>query len=362
MRFYFLRHGIAEDFSTSDFERALTGRGKRRVGRLATMLREMGLKPDAIFSSPRIRARQTAEIVADALGQSVTTSDAVNFGFDLDNVADLTKALPGAADVMFVGHNPDMSLVVAELTGCDLNMKKGGLARVDVAGRRLDRGELVWLIAPRVTGALYPGRASTGDKIADASAPLNRLIARRWSPVGFDPGRQISDSALRGILEAGRWAASSYNMQPWRFIVARRQDGVEFDKMLDLLMAGNQAWARHAAVLMIAAYHRYGRGDNLNKHGAHDLGQAIAQMSLQALEYDIYTHQMAGFYPDKARAAYQIPEAYEPFTAVAMGYRADETSHLSEQQRERDTGARQRQPLSELVFSGAWEERVSFLE
>ena len=362
MRLYFLRHGIAEDFSSSDFDRALTKRGMRRIQRLADALRDMRLRPDAIFSSPRLRARQTADIVAAAMGQRVKIADAVNFGFDLEDVAQLTKALPDDAEVMFVGHNPDMSLVARDLTGCDLNMKKGGLARVDLPGRDLERGELVWLLAPRFYAALSPGKAATDDKLADATAPLNSLISRRWSPVGFDPKRSISDSALRGILEAGRWAASSYNLQPWRFIVARRQDEDEFARMFAVLREGNQAWARHASVLMIASCHRFSRPDTVNKHASHDLGQAIAQMSLQALESDIYTHQMAGFYPDKAREVYQIPAAYEPFTAIAMGYRADDASHLSQQQIQRDAGERQRLPLGELVYGGIWQKRASFLD
>ena len=362
MRLYFLRHGIAEDFSSSDFDRALTKRGARRIQRLAEALRDMRLRPDAIFSSPRIRARQTAEIVAAAVGQSVTISDAVNFGFDLDDIPQLTEKLPDDAEVMFVGHNPDMSLVVRDLTGCNLNMKKGGLARVDLPGRDLERGELVWLLAPRFYASLPGGKAATSDRLADASTPLNSLISRRWSPVGFDPNRLISDSALRAILEAGRWAASSYNLQPWRFIVARRQDQADFETMLKTLKEGNQTWARHASVLMIASCHRYSRADEFNKHASHDLGQAIAQMSLQAMQRDIYTHQMAGFYPESARETYRIPDAYEPFTAIAMGYRAEDTSHLSPQQVQRDAGARQRLPLRDLVFRGRWEERVSFLD
>ena len=366
MRLYILRHGIAEDLSSSDFARELTPRGIKRMRRAARVMRRMRVKPAAIFSSPRLRARQTAEIVAAELGMSVTISDRVDFGFDLDDIKALTGDLRANDEVMFVGHNPDMSLVTQELTGCDLSMKKGGLARVDAPGGNLDRGgELVWLIAPRAFDAMAAQATADDDqthKKADTSAPVLPLIARRWSPVGFDPTRLIDAATLRSILEAGRWAASSYNLQPWRFIVARRQDEAAFGKMLDLLREGNQTWAGKAAVLMICAAHKHGRGDAINRHASHDLGQALAQMSLQALRFDIYTHQMAGFYPDKSREAYGIPEAYEPFTAAAFGYRVADASQLSDAHQQRDSSLRQRQPLPELVFGDAWSEPASFLE
>ena len=373
MRLYFVRHGIAEDFADSDFQRELTKRGRRRIYRAAAVIERLGIQPVKIFTSPRARSLQTADIMAEALGMRATVTDAVNFGFDLADVGRLIKPLRGNDEVMFVGHNPDMSLLVNALTGSDVAMKKGGLARIDIYGREAQNGELVWLIAPKVFDALHAKKTPLGsmagggksilpDKLALADSPMQELIRRRWSPVGFDPERQISGADLRSILEAARWAASSYNLQPWRFIVAPKSSGQEFERMLSALKEGNQIWARHASVLMIAAAHRYQSPGVINRHAEHDLGQAIAQMVLQALDLGIYAHQMAGFYPDKARELYGIPPEYDAVTAIAFGYRGADLRHLGQAQREREAAGRQRQAMSEMAFSGAWAGGASFLE
>ncbi len=367
MRYYFLRHGIAEDLADSDFNRKLTARGARRVASSAAVMQRLNIQPAQIFSSPRLRARETAEIVAAALGMPVTLADEVNFGFDLADIRSLTAELGAGDEVMFVGHNPDMSSLVHQLTGVNVAMKKGGLARVDVYGKKARQGELVWLIAPKVFDALQadsdPLEAASmpPEKRPSTAYPVHDLIKRRWSPVGFDRDRGIERATLLSILEAGRWAASSFNRQPWRFIVAPRENAAEFQKILSVLREGNQVWAQHAAVLMIAVVQQYQAPNTVNRHAGHDLGQAVAQITLQALDQDIYVHQMAGFFPDKAREIYAIPEEFEPYTAIAMGYRASEIGHLPDTYRQREAGQRERQPLSEMVYSGDWQQPADFL-
>ncbi len=367
MRLYFVRHGIAEDLVTSDFARALTPRGKRRVADSARVMRRLRIRPARIYSSPRLRSRQTAEIIADALGMQVELAEEVNFGFDLADARSLCDGLKADDEVMFVGHNPDMSLLVGQLTGCDVSMKKGGLARIDTYGVRLEQGELVWLIAPKVFDALQANAASAmlptpTPKLPDTATALHRLIKHRWSPVAFDPDRAIKRKTLLSILEAGRWAASSANIQPWRFIVAPRENEEEFAKLLSVIKEGNLPWAQHAAVLMLAVTQRYPKPDFYHRHASHDLGLAMSQMVLQALEHDIYVHQMAGFFPDKARDVYEIPDDFEPMTAVAFGYRTARLDHLPQRYREREAGGRERRPLSETVFSGSWDVAADFLE
>jgi len=371
MKLYFLRHGIAEDMTESDFVRELTARGRRRVAQSARVLRRLNLRPQRIYSSPRLRSRQTAELIAAALDRPVTLADEVNFGFDLDDVRDLTRGLDSKAEIMFVGHNPDMSLLVHQLTGVNVSMKKGGLARVDVYDGAALQGELVWLIAPKVFDALAGNNAPLPAEPAQPITPLQKLpttphtlqtlIQNRWSPLGFDRERSIDKATLLSILEAGRWAASSSNLQPWRFIVARREDQAEFQRLLSVIREGNQPWAQHAAVLMIAVAHKFRKPGVLNRHAGYDLGQAIAQMVLQALHHDIYAHQMGGFYPDKARETYQIPEDYEPYTAVAFGYRTSDLDHLGDGHRQREAAQRERQSLTDLVFSGSWAQPADFL-
>lgn len=367
MRYYFARHGIAADLAPSDFARELTKRGRRRIGKAAKVMNALGIAPARIYASPRIRARQTADIIAAELGMAAVTAEEVDFGFDIAAVERLSRGLPAESEVMFVGHNPDMSLAVHEMTGVDVSMKKGGLARVDVIHHQARRGELVWLIAPKVFDALRleekQGPLSVPPPKAAATAfELHDLIQGRWSPIGFDPDRGIGKAALMSMLEAARWAASSSNLQPWRFIVAPRENRGEFQKILSVLKEGNVPWARHAAVLMIAAAKKHRRPDVLNRHASHDLGQAIAQMVLQALDHGIHAHQMGGFFPDKARAVYDIPAEYEPFTAIAFGYTTLDLSHLSQAHRQREAAPRPRQALHEMVYNGSWGRAADFLE
>lgn len=155
MKLYFLRHGIAEDIENAkggDAARALTPRGIERLEISARMLAKLGVKPARIYSSPLVRARQTAEIVAKAIGVEVTLEPTVGPGFNAQIVSALIAGLNASDDVMFVGHEPDMSEVVSSLTGgSTVTMKKGSLARLDVSYcPRPLRGSLVWLIAPAV--------------------------------------------------------------------------------------------------------------------------------------------------------------------------------------------------------------------
>lgn len=200
------------------------------------------------------------------------------------------------------------------------------------------------------------------DKKAETDIQLNELIARRWSPRGFDPNKSIDKLTLLSMLEAARWTASSSNLQPWRFIVAPKENPEEFQKILSVIKEGNQQWAQHAAVLMIGVINKYRRPDVLNRHASHDLGQAIATMILQALEHDIYAHQMGGFFPDQAREVYNIPAEYEAFTAIAFGYKTVDLSHMTDEYRENEGAIRVRQPLSEMVFNGSWAQTADFLE
>lgn len=200
------------------------------------------------------------------------------------------------------------------------------------------------------------------EKVAETTIQLNDLIARRWSPRGFDPNKSIEQEKLVSILEAARWTASSSNLQPWRFIVAPKENQAEFQKMLSVIKEGNVQWAKNAGVLMIGVINKYRRADVLNRHASHDLGQAIAQMVLQALEHDIYARQMGGFFPDQAREVYGIPEEYEPFTAIAFGYKTLDLSHLNEAHREKESAPRERQPLDTLIYSGSWAQQADFLK
>lgn len=198
------------------------------------------------------------------------------------------------------------------------------------------------------------------SKRAQTDHPIHDLLAQRWSPYAFD-GRSVSPDDARALFEAARWAASSYNEQPWRFLVARRDDAIEFDRILSCLVEANRQWAQHAGLLALTAIRTtFARNNKPNRVALHDLGLAAANLTLEATARGLHVHQMAGIEPDRAREVFGVPEGFEVQTAIAVGYRKP-AEQLHGELRERETSPRTRRPLSELVFSGQWEQPAEFL-
>jgi phosphohistidine phosphatase len=158
MKLYFLRHGHAESATSqiSDHDRTLTDEGVRHVTNAARVMAAMQVLPDHVFSSPRLRARQTAEIVAGRLSLPVQTRDEVNFGFDLHGLQHILEPVGEGSSVMFVGHEPSLSQLIRQISGARIALKKCGLARIDVDNitAHRPRGQLVWLLTPRVFDAV----------------------------------------------------------------------------------------------------------------------------------------------------------------------------------------------------------------
>jgi nitroreductase len=197
-------------------------------------------------------------------------------------------------------------------------------------------------------------------KQARPDHPIDPLLARRWSPCSF-ADKDVPTPDLLAMFEAARWAASSYNEQPWRFILARRAEPEAFAKMLSCLVEGNQQWARHAPVLLIGvAMLRHARNGTPNKAAAHDLGLATGNLSTQATARDLYVHQMGGIVPSRVRQLYKLPDGAEPLTALAIGYLGD-GSNLPASVARRDQGTRDRRVLSEFVFEQTWDHPASIV-
>jgi nitroreductase len=183
-----------------------------------------------------------------------------------------------------------------------------------------------------------------------ASDGVLPIILERWSPRAFSD-RDVSPADLRVIFEAARWAPSSYNEQPWRFIVGHRNSET-YKKIAGVLVPFNQAWAQHAPVLILGvAKTRFSHNDTPNDYAAHDLGAATVLITLQAAALGIATHQMAGFDRDKAREVFHIPENYAIGSVMAVGYQGD-PSNLGEHYKGQEQSPRSRKPLSEIVLSG----------
>jgi nitroreductase len=190
------------------------------------------------------------------------------------------------------------------------------------------------------------------EKPADAQHQIHDLLARRWSPRAF-ADRPVAPDILKSLWEAARWAPSSANEQPWSFIVATRDDQEEFSRMLGCLVEGNQIWAKQAPVLMVSVAARLDRDKDPNAHAWYDVGQAVADLSVQATALGLFVHQMAGILPDKIRELYQIPDSHEPVTGLALGY-PGAPEQLPDKLRQRETAPRTRKPISEFVFTGRW--------
>jgi phosphohistidine phosphatase len=154
MELYFFRHGHAEDAQGPDFDdfaRKLTDKGIERTEAAAKAMHKLGVKPARLYTSPRLRARETADILSKALNIAPEARDEVNFGFNPHLLPALINDLPNDHSVVFVGHEPDLSITVSALIGGgEIEMKKGGLARVDLLARTPLRGTLLWVLTPRI--------------------------------------------------------------------------------------------------------------------------------------------------------------------------------------------------------------------
>jgi nitroreductase len=191
------------------------------------------------------------------------------------------------------------------------------------------------------------------EKLAETKVPIHEPIGRRWSPRAFSE-RPVEPEKLLSLFEAARWASSSSNEQPWAFIVATNADPKNYEAMLGVLVDFNRGWARKAPVLILTLAHtQFDKDGRPNRHALYDLGQAAANLSLQATAIGLATHPMAGFNVEAARQRFAVPEGWEPVSVIALGYPGDPGS-LDDTLRQRELAQRQRKPLSSFVFSGTW--------
>ncbi|TAH50839.1 MAG: phosphohistidine phosphatase SixA [Chloroflexota bacterium] len=151
MKLYFLRHGQAnwEHWERPDDERPLTKKGYKEVESVASALKELKVRPQNILTSPLPRAFETAQIVSEKLQVELVTTPLLAPGFGLHSLRQLLADHPDR-DLLLVGHEPDFSFALAQLTGGTIRMAKAGLARVDIEDAADLRGELVWLIPPKI--------------------------------------------------------------------------------------------------------------------------------------------------------------------------------------------------------------------
>lgn len=198
------------------------------------------------------------------------------------------------------------------------------------------------------------------NKPAPVEYPVHELIQNRWSPRAFND-KLVPAEVLRSLFEAARWAPSSYNEQPWVFIVSTKDDPDNFEKALGSLVEFNANWAKKAPVLVIAvAELAFAKNNAPNRNAQYDVGAASLQLSLEATARGLVVHQMAGFDPETAKEAFNIPQGWEPIAAMAIGYPGD-VSSLPEPYQAREKAPRTRKSIREFVMSGQWGHTAEFV-
>lgn len=185
-------------------------------------------------------------------------------------------------------------------------------------------------------------------------AEILPILRQRWSPYTFS-GRPVKDEQLKSILEAGRWSPSSYNEQPWAYIVARKSDEELYKKVLSCLVDQNQAWAKYAPVLILSfARTTFEKNGKENPHARHDVGAAAAYMTVQAASHGLFVHQMAGINEKVIRDQFSIPDTHEPVAGMALGYFETSPTEGMADFVERDQSPDVRRSLGSSFFDASW--------
>lgn len=178
--------------------------------------------------------------------------------------------------------------------------------------------------------------------------PVLPAITQRYSAYQF-ADQPVEPDKIKPLFEAARWAASSFNEQPWRFIVATKDNPAAYEKALGCLVEANRGWAGAAPVLVLGLTKQaFTYNDAPNRVSLHDLGQAAAHLALQAAELGLAVHQMAGIEQEKVISTYSVPDGFTAETAIAIGYPGEGGLNDAE------TKARQRKPFDEFVFGETW--------
>lgn len=204
--------------------------------------------------------------------------------------------------------------------------------------------------APKNQLILQDTKSNEMENPTQNQFPIYPLIRSRWSPRAFS-GRTVEKEKLQSLFEAARWAPSSMNEQPWRFIVGQKGDET-WKKIHDSLVEFNQNWAVQAPVLVVNLGKKtftYKGRENVTYQ--YDTGQAVAFMVIEAVNQGLVAHQMGGFHAEKLIELLEIPEDFKPISVTAIGYHGNPESLPSDLHKS-EFRERERHSLNEQVFSG----------
>lgn len=192
---------------------------------------------------------------------------------------------------------------------------------------------------------------SETERSRKSTYQINPLILNRWSPRSMT-GEELDNEEIMSLFEAARWAPSSYNNQPWRFIYAKRNTE-HWDRLFNLLAEGNRAWAKNSALLVVVISRKnfeYNEKPAITHQ--FDTGSAWENLALEAFSKGIVAHGMQGFDYDKARIDLEIPIDFEVMAMIAIGKKGSR-DNLSPELQEKEKIS-DRKPLKDIVMEGIY--------
>ncbi|MCF7804455.1 MAG: nitroreductase family protein [Candidatus Marinimicrobia bacterium] len=194
-------------------------------------------------------------------------------------------------------------------------------------------------------------------KPAETAYPLHQPLKERWSSRAFS-GEPVNPEIIGSLLEAARWTPSSMNAQPWRFVVATKDEPKNYNRLFASLSEKNQQWAGKAPVLILAvAKTEMDGGYGPKSYAEYDTGQAVAHLTIQATTLGLNLHQMGGFSKEQVRESLELPDDYQPMTIVAIGY-PGEPGELPPTFQARERSPRSRRALADIAYAGEWSRSI----
>ncbi len=310
-----------------------------------------GIKPEyeQKYFSPQKKQGQLKLLVSPngQRGSISAHSDALLFGTLLENRQSVTHVL----DVNRVAYM-HVARGRVNINGETLNAGDGATIsdEKDVTLEGVDSVEVLLFDLPATRHYLEERMMKN-----PTDHPIHELLGARWSPYVFDAAKEVSTDDQNGLFEAARWTMSSYNAQPWRYIVGVKGRSEEvWQQIHEVLLEGNQPWAHQAPVLALGlAEHNFEYNAKPNKAALRDLGAASANLTFEATARGLAVHQMIGIDPDKARRVFSLPKSVEPLTALAIGY-AGRAQQTNDEFAQRDARPRERKPLNDIIIQGGW--------
>lgn len=193
-------------------------------------------------------------------------------------------------------------------------------------------------------------------KPAITQVSIDTTIANRWSPRAFDASKPVTEVQMTALCEAARWAPSSYNDQPWRFIICDKSTNpTAWQAAFDCLAESNKTWVKDAPLLLVGCANTIlDVNSQANRFAQYDTGAAAENLCLQASHLGLAAHQMGGFNADVAREKFNIPPQFTIMAMLCVGYVGD-ANNLPDELKAREIAARKRKPLDELFFAGSWQ-------